>query len=258
MSDITPTFEQMKEIEARVALSPITSLIRNFQGSPFAGAPERQLELDRMMKDLGVRIQMSWPGTAFKFEAVDDRFVRVGLCALERLWAYAYAYYKSYLLVGNNPSAIFFNRPPQIVNLLRWAHTGSNSPIENPWPTGVARPDQPDSGDQISSANEIFLMMSAWILLHEFGHIVRQDRYEEGPEGRDHNHAIEFAADSWAYRFLLNQWQLYSQQSDIFLKRGIGIAFAIFILSADRFYRGGMMNSNTHPHPVDRLLQYFD
>jgi hypothetical protein len=258
MNPINPTPDQMKEIEARIDSSPIKGLIRNFQGSPFAGAPERRLELDQMMIDLGVRIQLSWPGTSFTFHVADERFIRVGLCALERLWAYAYGYYKSYLLVGNNPPATLINQPRDIADLLRWAHSMGNSPIESPWPTGTARPDRADSGDQISPANELFLVMSAWILLHEFGHIVRQDRYDPGVDGRDHNHAIEFAADDWAYRFLMDRWQLFSEQTDVFLKRGIGVAFAIFILAANRFYRGGVVNSNTHPHPVERLLRYFE
>jgi len=253
-----PTPEERRLIEARIGASPVKDLIHSFQGSPFAAAPERKIELERMGNSIGVRIQLVWPGTEFQFGAVDHKYVRVGLCTLERLWAYVYCYYKSYLLVGNNPPGTWVDREREIVDLLQWAHTGAASPIENPWPGNAPRPDVPGSGDQLPVANEIFLMMVAWIFLHEFGHIVRQDRYDDGPNGQLHNHGIEFAADDWAYRFLLEHWRIYSENRDVYLKRGIGIAFAIFVFSADRFFKGGVVQSHTHPHPVDRLLKFLD
>lgn len=258
MKERDPTPAELAALNRRVAASPISALVKNFQASPFAGAPERQTELNRHIVSLGTRIQLAWPGTEFVFGVGENNAIYVGLCGLERLWAYAFGYYRSYLLAGNHPPAVIVQRPAAVVDLMKWAHTGANSPIETPWPAGTARPDQPNSGNDIATANEIFLMMSAWILLHEVAHIIRQDAYDKSPGGQAHNHAIEFAADDWAYRFLLDHWRSYSTEEDVLLKRGIGIAFAIFILSADRYFKGGVVGSHTHPHPVDRLLRFFD
>jgi hypothetical protein len=257
MDDREPTPEEMAALKRRIAASPISGLIQNFQGSPFAGAPERKLELDRMVQQLGTRIQLSWPGTAFLFGVTECHGIRVGLCALERLWAYSYGYYQSYLMATSHPPATLVSRDPAVAKLLGWSHTEAKTPIESPWPAGTARPDRPMSGSEIPIVNEIFLMMSAWILLHEFGHIIRDDKYDESPEGQIHNHTIEFAADAWAFRFLLDRWTSYSTNPDVLLKRGIGIGLAIFIISADRFFKKPT-SGHTHPHPIDRLLRFFD
>lgn len=258
MKDRKPTAAETAALHRRVAASPISDLIQNFQAAPFKGAPEREAELKRVVGALGTRIQLAWPGTEFVFGVAECNAIEVGLCGLERLWAYAYGYYQSYLMAGENPPATLVRRDPAVIDLLQWAHTGAKSPIESPWPKSTARPDRPASGSEISVANEIFFMMSAWILLHEVAHIIRQDAYDLSPGGEAHNHTIEFAADAWAYRFLLDHWPSYSTNVDVLLKRGISIAFAIFIFSADRFFKGGKLGSLTHPHPVDRLLRFFD
>jgi len=254
--NLTP--EQQK-LAARAAASPIAGLILNIQGSPFKAAPEREKELDRLRTQLGVTIELAWPGTDFLIGVYPGSSkITVGLCTLERLWAYAYGYYATYLLSDKLEAATMAQRPQPIADLLHWAHTGALSTIESPWPNGSPRSDQPESGEHIPDVNEIFLLMTAWLLLHELRHISNSDCYDMDPSRSDFNHAIEFEADRWAFSFIMDHWKGYSPDSRVFIKRGLGIAFAMIILSADRFYKGGRMNSHTHPHVVDRLLRFFE
>ncbi len=84
MEDRQPSEAELAALDRRTKSSPIFSLTKQFQASPFSAAPERLVELDRLIRNLEIRIQLVWPGTKFRFEVSNNR-IYVGLNGLERL-----------------------------------------------------------------------------------------------------------------------------------------------------------------------------
>ncbi len=100
--------------------------------------------------------------------------------------------------------------------------------------------------------------MSAWILLHEVSHLVRNDGpYDPSPTGQVFNRTMEANANDWATRFALAFWPQYQDDPRVLVKRGVGIGFALFALAANRVFLGGNLVSQTHPSPIRRVRNYF-
>jgi hypothetical protein len=252
--------EQIQQVKDRLEKSPLKDLIEPFQASPFNFAPERQAELEELMKQLGFSLMLIWPGNGLRFYVVPpERQIYFHLCGLERLWAYAYGYTATLDLLGTMPRGQTFTRSPEVTKLLHWAHTSAESANELPWPDGCPRPDRAGGDPLMPVVREVFLCMNAWILLHEVAHIVRNDGdYDLSPTGHVFNHAMEENADDWATRFALAFWRSYQDDPRLLVKRGVGVGFALFVLAAYEFFLGGScVPSLTHPSPIRRVRNYF-
>ncbi len=95
--------DKIQLVKDRLEKSPLGNLIKPFQASPFKFAPERAAEMDGVMKQLGFRLLLIWPGNSLRFYAdPQDKTIGFHLCGLERLWAYAYGYTATLDLLGDN------------------------------------------------------------------------------------------------------------------------------------------------------------
>ena len=252
-----PRDTESKRVRARLERSPINCLIASFSRAPFRFAPERSGELEGYMKTLGVRVRLIWPGNSFLFFAdTSENLIGANICALERLWAYAYGYCATLNLLATAPRGGVVKRPPPATRLLQWAHTSAFSKTEVEWPDSSPRPDQSKHDPNITIANEAFLCMAGWILLHEFAHLVRNDGpYEDNNES--FNHTMEHNADDWATRMAINQWRSYRDDPAVLIKRGVSIGFALFLLAANQAFLGRSLESRTHPSAIERIRKFF-
>lgn len=110
-------------------------------------------------------------------------------------------------------------------------------------------------------ADEIFLLMCSFTLLHEIGHTESQHNKVKDSTGEQDilkdPHAIELEADKWAYDWILSSWQQYGTDPRIFTKRTLGIIFTLAMTDEFRFL--STSNSiSSHPPAVDRLIQFYN
>jgi hypothetical protein len=78
----------------------------------------------------------------------------------------------------------------------------------------------------VKPTNELFLMTSGWILLHEIGHIVLNHGANTNPTSEE-SIEMELAADDWASSWMLDRWRDYRDDVRVFQKRTLGITFGI-------------------------------
>ena len=67
----------------------------------------------------------------------------------------------------------------------------------------------------------------------------------------------EFAADEWAYTWMLEKVPYRTRRED-YLSRSIHIGFALAIISSIAFWAPKEADKITHPNPIDRLLRFLD
>jgi hypothetical protein len=115
-------------------------------------------------------------------------------------------------------------------------------------------------GDYLELADELFLEMVAFCILHEFAHLEHGDSKTD-ENGKPINtldpHQIELAADKWAYDWILSKWRSHSTDPRAFIKRTLGIIFSLAMIDEFRHHRGENFGSS-HPDAADRLLQFFE
>lgn len=184
------------------------------------------------------------------------------LRALEHLWARAYAY--SILHDTFQPTEseqrIFFTDHPDFAHangLLQWAQAGERSTELEQWPDSLPRPDQ-TGNERVATANEVFLGMIAFILLHEIGHVVRQHTGEEPLiDTSDESIAAEYGADLWAICWILGAWRLYNTNPLVLVKRSTSISFGLAAVDAIEVLFASERR-RTHPDIVSRQLRFLD
>ena len=114
--------------------------------------------------------------------------------------------------------------------------------------------------DYIALADELFLGMVAFCLLHEIAHLESGDSItdEEGaPLNNIEPHQMEFAADKWAYDWILTLWRQSSADPKVFVKRTLGIIFSLSMMDEFRHHQNRALASS-HPQACDRLIQFFN
>gem|GEM_PF-6625935 len=241
--------------------TPLRGLLPSVECAPFAIAPERASELARIVEKQGLVIRLDAHRTGFDINVGYGR-IMVPLRALEHLWARAYAYsilHDTFQPTKSEQRILFTDHPdfPHANGLLQWAQAGERTTELEQWPDSLPQPDQ-TGNVRVVTANEIFLGMIAFILLHELGHVVRQLTGEESViTTSEESIAAEFGADLWAICWILGAWRNYSTDPLVLVKRSTSISFGLASVDAievlfltDR--------RRTHPDIVERQLRFLD
>ncbi len=241
--------------------SRLRPLVRPFQSSPFSVAPERQADLVTLRDKYDIRIyikvdEKDWLFHEFRL----GKRIFVGLRTLERLWAYCYGYNAmiTELQRAGADGFVGIRNPGEYglaFQVLEWASQKKLSDVEGPWPDFLPEPGLKDKLEHVEAANHFFLMMSGRLLLHEFAHTIL-DHHNAPDTPPDILKSEEFAADEWADRWMLDQWEKYALDERVFIGRCLGIALAYapaLILGID-----ATQPSKSHPSPIERILAFID
>jgi hypothetical protein len=236
--------------------SPILPLIEYLVASPFSLARERSDELKSLVDEFGIEIDFVDDDNSSLLEVnpASGR-IRFGVAFAERLWAYAYAYMEIISKVQKSPPGtdLELDNDPQTlpaIRLLAWALECERTGKQTPWPTDLPRPsiDAPN-GSSVYAANEMFLCMGGWMLLHEVRHVV--DEHHLSGASR---HDLEFDADDWAAHWILDKCP---DDLRFRTKRALGAAFGLSIISSLEVHdRVG--DVKTHPDPIKRLNRFLN
>ena len=263
----------LKMSETENINSPIKSLLLAFSACPYKIAPERQDELKALVDRHDVRLNIDTVKKEFHIEAWPNfKLVFFGLATLERLWAYAYGYYTLLEIqrdVGKGVEVDLTTHSTGVKakELLAWAVKNEHSEVHMPWPDGAPTPDSLNDPN-VEPANEIFLVMCAWIFLHEIAHIELHgkpvdstapvENASDSESESEQSIRQEFEADAWSSHWILDRWtEFKGDDENVFIKRTLGIAFAISALTGLDLYRKSG-KKGTHPSVPDRLLAFLD
>ncbi len=260
-------------------MSPINHLYRHLVPSLANVAPERATELQQLLDKHHITfiIDDKSPGMIF-FACHRDKTITIGLRALERLWARAFAYISLYEFMTNkllaDPTVTDFDlADPQIkpaMDLLAWAvdverRLRERSPGDLSWPADLPRPNKDAGKDSLeNAADELFLCAIGSVLHHEVGHIERNHDLRTLPQPTsafkledDPNFKIaeatrlewEKEADAWSANWLLDD---LDQKDNRFLKRVVGISLGYLWIASRNIYTGRWLRRH-HPPAWDRL-----
>jgi hypothetical protein len=179
------------------ASSPVRPLIKHLAGSPYLLAPERKNELKELVDKHGINIEFVEDDDSALLE-VDPAtgLIRFGLSFAERLWAYALAYMEVVAKVQRSPPGrdLELDRDSATlpaIRLLDWAHACEKAGKQSPWPADLPRPSpNAQTGSSGQAANEMFLCMGGWMLLHEIRHIVGE-QHKRGAKTSSARHDLD-------------------------------------------------------------------
>jgi hypothetical protein len=216
--------------------------------------------LKRFIDGYNIRIEFADDNDSALLE-VDPAtgMIRFGLAFAERLWAYALAYMEVIAKVQRSDPGVELelDKDPATspaIKLLEWAHGCEKAGKQTSWPNDLPRHvPGAQAGTSTNAADEMFLCMGGWALLHEIGHVVGQ-HHKRGANTSSARHKLEYEADDWASRWILDQCPADPR---IRTKRAMGAAFSLSIISSFEVHkRAG--DVWTHPDPLKRLLRFLD
>lgn len=244
--------------------SPINVLRDLIAGCAFNLAPERNDDLERLRDKYDITVGIDDTEHAFYFVTLpDEREIHLSLAALERLWAYAFAYANVIEATARNMSEGKTDvrldasvEQVRAMQLLSWAHAAEVSRTRPDWPQELPQPqlDAP-SGSLHDIANNLFLDMLGFILLHETAHIVLR---HAGDDGRPDDELVadESAADEWAYAWCLGTPESPRKIEALeYTRRAFGIVLALTVIASFEVYTR-RHDSRTHPDSPDRLRRF--
>jgi hypothetical protein len=242
--------------------TPIRGLLKSFARAASAIAPEREQELDRLVTERRLRIWLDATTDLFDVNISELlQRINVPLSALERLWAYAYCYSLFFDLSqpetqGRVIDLRASDETERARRLMVWANAAEVTGKSEKWPDNTPRPDQAEPDERLKPANQIFLMMSGFVLLHEVAHLAL-GHCQQTPSSRHESIEHEFAADRWAADWILGRWQEYKNDEAVFIQRTVGISFALAAIGGIELYIP-KNEAHTHPNAAARLLDFLD
>ena len=233
-------------------------LAKAFLSSPYSAAPERKDELEQICKSTGFKIRLRPNAEDWLFEEFRmANLIVIGTRTLERIWAYCYGFNTMISELQKNGFGVGkkieisadFSRA---IDLINWANQKELEDIETGWPDTLPDP-RSTSIDHVKTANHLFLMTSARLLLHEIAHNVLN--HGTDPEADSEClHAEEHEADEWADSWILSRWTDYDSDEKVFVGRALGIALShapALVLASHQATR-----SDSHPPPMERVLRF--
>lgn len=241
--------------------SPIAELVNTMQGSLAQILPEQSSNIAALI-DAGIGVEIDNSRDDFRVSAkIDQKLVVFGLPTLERVWAYIWFYLDIIDLAhkyGKGVEIDLRTEPSVAVGreLVLWAHDCETKGRQTPWPTHLPRPDRPTAAtqDRIELVNNYFFHVVSFMLLHEIAHI-ELGHVPNKFEDRSAAHELEFCADKWAARFMLENWQADPRGEKVFTGRLTGIALGLSILAGVELYHYAAVDD--HPDVAERLLTVF-
>lgn len=236
--------------------SPVLALAQTIAASPFRVAPEAAAALDAFLRANDLVLEITDDPTVFA-EVIPPRGpIRIGIHALDLLWAAAH----SYLVLfdehekANRRGAELFEvgattRTRSAFELYRWALEQYLSRTTSAWPSPSILPlASPECGTEAHATNELFLVAIAWIIHHEIAHVrLKHDNLFVRPIEE------ETAADKQATLWVCTGTEISSELQ----KRALGMATAILVLAACDL-KTARTASVTHPLSFERLMLSLD
>lgn len=254
----------IKEVSSPRFQSHVHGLLERMAASPAKIAPERVEELIALVDKHKLEIRVSDGGeTSFEMGAMFG-LVFTSMRVYHHIWSTALYF-----------AAVYIER--DIAEKEGMEELNLNTPeIEKVWgnyllsckcfkddsyyPLPPSATEITSRVDYIELADDLFLEMVAFCLLHEIAHLESGDsKTDEGGAALNQTDSvqIEFAADKWAYDWILTRWDQHSSDPRIFIKRTLGIIFALAMMDEFQHHREQAFNSS-HPCACDRLLQFFN
>jgi hypothetical protein len=252
--------------DPKTVQTPLRELLEAAVGVAWNAAPERKEEFERLYEKLAWRFQTDVTEGTYGFSAdtVDEpprNVIDLPLAALERTWAYVYAYLLLFDVTRANPGVeITSEYSPEVrdaFELLNWANAGERAKKRLDWPDALPRPDSKSvDAARLEKTNEFFLGALAFIVLHEVAHIeLGHTTVKKAPDNMKMNN--ERAADYWAAKWLFDRMTEYSTEEKFRINRGVWVVLALAILNLVEFNnREGMPTS--HPPTIERLLTFLN
>ncbi len=267
--------------------SPISYLLRHLVPSLENVAPERAGELQRLIDEFGITFVFDDETPRMVFSADHAaRTVTLGLQAIERLWARAYAYTVLYEHITQehmrNPGEcldIDLRADPTVeeaMTLLAWTvdverrlfEAGENGGAGDlSWPADLPQPDPAAPHASFKhAADELFLCAIAAVLHHEMGHFqfdhdpqtlparnfnLKEEEDKDWQEACRDRIQWEKQADAWSANWLLRDLDTLDKR---FLKRVLGLALG-YLWSASRNVHTGKWIRPDYPPAWDRFYQ---
>jgi hypothetical protein len=240
--------------------SPVRRPIKDLAASPFLLARERENELRNLVDKYRITIEFVEDDDSLLLEVDPETgLIRFGLAFAERLWAYGFAYMEVIAKVQRSPPGadLELDKDPQTlpaIRLLAWAHACQVAGHQSPWPSDLPRPSTDAApGSPVYAANEMFLCMGGWMLLHEIRHVVGE-HHKRGAVTSPARHDLEYEADDWASHWILDQCP---PDPRIRTKRALGAAFGLSIISSFEVHKREGAGWS-HPDPLKRLSRFLD
>ncbi len=235
-------------------MSPIRSLDQYLINSVARIAPEKAnyLESFRIVHDPCVVFTND---QEFSFRVdTKSKEIKLPTGALEYLWCACYAFYVIYqeysTAIQDSANEFDLNgneRTREALSLYKWGREQIQQSAPREWPTDKAKPEVSATAvEDVTVANELYLCAVAWILHHEFAHIIHGHKNE--PLNNEESRIEETKADESATKWILEG--IYDE-ADI-KKRGLGVAIATLVLTAQDILVGEFKET-THPRSFQRL-----
>lgn len=234
--------------------SPIVRLQNQIAAAPYCIAPEREAELGRIVKELGLTMSIG-EGKEFDFwVGRESKEITTNIATLEFLWASSHAHvvlfdeYGKTQKEGHKQFDTGKNqRCKNALDLLGWAVTNLSTKGNSVWPSHLPMPeDESEFGNDSHATTEIFLCGVAWIIHHEIAHV----RLGHTPVHTSRSQDEELEADREATNWVLDQSSAKAESQ----KRTLGIATAILSMMGiekDREFRV----ENSHPESFKRIFE---
>lgn len=228
--------------------SPLVDLERYLYTAPFNSAPGKARALWERLSQEHPLMMVDQPG--FWFRAYDKQ-VEVSYASVDTLWCAAYCY----TVLSNDRTAqqrhgtftpLILEHPAArtAIDLYRWSLLRLHDERDDPWPSDAPRPTIADDDSAERHATEFFLVALAWVLHHEFGHLLLHRAIDPSTSTKER----EWEADAHATTWLLDG------TTDPLVRRKlfVGACIALGFLGARR---PPTEESDTHPPPYDRLVR---
>lgn len=235
-------------------MSPIRSLDEALINSVVRIAPEKgdALEKFRIKHDPCVVFTNN---KKFSFRVnTESKEIMLPTAALEYLWCACYAFYvvhQEYSTATHGSASEFDlngnERSRGALSLYKWGMKQLHQSPLKEWPSDKAKPEVDATIDEdVRVANELYLCAAAWIIHHEFAHIIHD--HKNTPLNNEESRVQEVEADNSA-----TKWVLAGVADESLLKkRGLGVAIATLVLTAQDIL-AGEFKETTHPRSFQRL-----
>lgn len=252
-----------KQTTPQAPPSHVHSLLESLAASPTKIAPERVEELKALVEKHGIELMVKDNGeTSFEMGAMYSR-VFTPMRVYHHLWSTALYFAALYIERGAAAHAgkaeVDLNTPDIEKVWGNYLLSCECLKKNTDYPLPPNATEITPRRDYIALADELFLSMVAFCLLHEIAHLESGDSKtdEEGaPLNKNTPLQIEFAADKWAYDWILASWIQFSIDQKVFVKRTLGIIFSLAMMDEFRHHHDHTFASS-HPGACDRLLQFF-
>lgn len=277
--------------------SHVHGLLERLAASPSRIAPERVKTLKALVKKHAIEIQINDNDeTSFDMGTMFGR-IFTPMRVYHHLWSaalfFAALYIERDVAAKEGKAEVDLNNPAIELVWGNYLLSCERFKEDREFPFPAKAQDITPRADYIELADDLFLGMVAFCLLHEVAHLESGDS-KTGDDGALLNqidpHEMEYKADKWAYDWILSRWSWFPPHlrvfakkrcgvtrslaiwayncflsrwsrffSDprVFVKRTLGIIFSLAMMDEFRHHKDNALTSS-HPAACDRLLRFFE